>query len=78
MSKKSTKTIKKSDKKEKQDAPVIVYMWAIGLGVLGYLVVGEAIFETRPHPIHWLAGLIGGLAGIPLGWLWYRWRGDVF
>ncbi len=77
MSKKSTKPLKKSDKKEKQDTPVIVYMWVIGLGVLGYLVVGEAIFETRPHPIHWLAGLIGGLAGIPLGWLWYRWRGDV-
>lgn len=78
MSKKSAKPRKKSDDKKKQDTPVVVYMWAVGLGVLGYLVVGEAIFETRPHPIHWLVGLIGGLAGIPLGWLWYRWRGDVF
>ena len=63
---------------EKQEWPVVVYMWAIGLGLMGYLAVGEAIFESRPHPIHWLAGLIGGVLGIGIGWLWYRWRGDVF
>lgn len=64
--------------RDEKEWPVVVYMWAIGVGVIGYLVVGEAIFESRPHPIHWLSGLIGGMLGIALGWLWYRWRGDVF
>ena len=75
MSKKSTNPRKKSDKKEWS---VAVYIWAFGLGILGYLIVGEAIFEARTHPIHWLSGLVSGLAGIGIGWLWYRWRGDVF
>lgn len=72
-------TKKQSSKKaEKQkDWPVVVYMWAVGLGITGYLVVGEAIFESRPHPIHWIAGLVGGVFGVGVGWLWYRWRGDV-
>ena len=67
---------KKTEKRE--DWPVVVYLWAVGLGLVSYLVVGEAIFESRPHPIHWLAGLIGVIFGIGTGWLWYRWRGDVF
>lgn len=78
MSKKSANPRKNSDKKEQKEWPVVVYMWAFGLGILGYLIVGKAIFEARPHPIHWLSGLVGGLAGIGIGWLWYRWRGDVF
>jgi len=53
-------------------------MWAIGLALLGYMVV-ETVFHTAlSHPIHWLAALIGGIVGIGIGWLWYRWRGDVF
>ena len=68
-----------SKKAEKQkEWPVVVYLWAIGLGLMGYLAVGEAIFESRPHPIHWLVGVVGGVVGIGIGWLWYRWRGDVF
>lgn len=78
MSKKSANPRKKLDKKEQKEWPIVVYMWTFGLALLGYLIVGEGIFELRPHPIHWLAGLFGGLAGIPIGWLWYRWRGDVF
>jgi hypothetical protein len=30
-----------------------------------------------PHPYHWASGLIGGVVGILVGWVWYRWRGDV-
>ena len=67
---------KKAEKQE--DWPVVLYIWAIGSGLAGYLVVGQAIFESRPHPIHWLAGLIGAAFGIGVGGLWYRWRGDVF
>jgi len=53
-------------------------VWAIGLFMAFWFIGGEAILESQPHPIHWLAGLVGGLVGIPVGWLWYRWRGDVF
>lgn len=76
MSKKSKKQSKQIVKKE-QDWPVVVYMWAFGLAILGYLI-GETGFRTaKPHPFHWLLGLIGGILGIGAGWLWYRWRGDV-
>lgn len=82
MSKKTANPRKKSDnkveKKEKKEWPVVVYMWSFGLGILGYLIVGEAVFDTQPHPVHWLSGLVGGIIGIGVGWLWYRWRGDVF
>lgn len=78
MSKKSTKIKRKPVKNKQKEWPAVVYMWAIGLGVLGYLIVGEGILEVRPHPIHWLAGVIAAAVGIPVGWLWYRWRGDVF
>lgn len=68
-----------STKDEKpKEWPLVVYLWAISLGLMGYLAVGEAIFESRPHPIHWLAGVGGGVLGMGIGWLWYRWRGDVF
>ena len=77
MSKKSTKVRKQSEKK-KEEWPVVVYIWALGLGFVSY-VVAEAVFSTtKPHPIHWLSGLVGAIVGIGIGWLWYRWRGDVF
>jgi hypothetical protein len=41
-------------------------------------VVFRIVLDGYPHPYHWLSALIGALAGIPIGWLWYRWRGDVF
>jgi len=68
----------KQKTKEKQEWPIVVYMWAFGLALIGYLAVGKAIFQSRPHPIHWLSGLVGRVFGIGIGWLWYRWRGDVF
>ena len=57
--------------------PVVVYVWIFGLAIFGYLI-GRVGLNAYPHPYHWLSGLIGGGAGIPIGWLWYRWRGDVF
>ena len=72
------KKLSKQKVKEKKEWPVVVYLWAFGLALVGYLVVGEAVFESRPHPVHWLSGLIAGILGIGIGWLWYRWRGDVF
>lgn len=57
--------------------PAVVYLWIFGLAILAY-VVGRLALDGWPHPYHWLAALAGGLAGIPVGWLWYRWRGDIF
>ncbi|OGO14096.1 MAG: hypothetical protein A2Z66_04325 [Chloroflexi bacterium RBG_13_66_10] len=57
--------------------PLVVYLWIMGLGLLSYIVVGEMALRARPHPIHWAAALLGGVAGAGVGWLWYRWRGDV-
>ncbi|MBN8655915.1 MAG: hypothetical protein J0M11_09270 [Anaerolineae bacterium] len=68
---------KNKTKKDEKEWPLVVYMWAIGLGLVGYLVIGEMVFEFKPHPIHWLSGIVGGILGIGLGWIWFRWRGDV-
>lgn len=57
--------------------PVVVYLWAFGLAILGY-AVGRVGLSSLPHPYHWMSGVIGAVAGILIGWVWYRWRGDVF
>ncbi len=64
-------------KEQRRDWPVVVYVWGIGLGFLSYLFMGEVVLAARPHPVHWLAGLVGGGLGVGIGWLWFRWRGDV-
>ena len=74
---KVSKTASVKGKQEKKEWPVVVYLWIIGLGLFSYLI-GRFALDTFPHPYHWLSGLVGGLVGIPIGWLWYRWRGDVF
>lgn len=74
-------TLNKNSKQKinaKQEWPVVFYLWAIALGLMSYLAVGEAVLESKTHPVHWLAGLIGGVLGVGIGWLRYRWRGDVF
>ncbi len=62
---------------KRREWPAVVYFWAFGLAVMSY-VVARLTLNGQPHPYHWLAGVVGGLAGIPLGWLWFRWRGDLF
>jgi len=57
--------------------PAVVYLWIFGLAMMSYVVARFAL-DGQPHPYHWLAALTGGLAGIPMGSVWYRWRGDVF
>ncbi len=67
------------DKQQKQEWLVVIYIWMIGLFFFAYLA-SRMILDAYPHQFHWLAlpiGLSGALSGIPLGWLWYRWRGDV-
>jgi hypothetical protein len=71
-----TKTSKSRKPEARKEWPVVIYMWIFGLAILGYMAA-RMILYTQPHPYHWLAALLGGLAGIPIGWSWYRWRGDV-
>ena len=73
---KLTKSKKVSNKKARQDWPLVVYMWIIGLGFMSYLVARIALY-AYPHPIHWFSGVVGAVIGYFAGWLWYRWRGDV-
>ena len=61
----------------RKEWPAVIYFWIFGLAILSYLIARVGL-NAYPHPYHWLSGLGGGLAGIPIGWLWYRWHGDVF
>ncbi len=73
------KVANKKDRQKSQRSkewPLVVYLWTVGLGLVGYLT-GEFVFSTKPHPFHWLVLLIGIILGILIGWLWYRWRGDI-
>jgi hypothetical protein len=70
------KKLKNNKHEKRKDWPVVVYMWVFGLTIMSYMVA-RIILDAKPHPYHWLSAIIGGLAGIPIGWLWYRWRGDV-
>ncbi len=74
---KVSRTISTKEEEKRKEWPAVVYFWAIGLALLSYLIARIAL-DAYPHPYHWLSGLIGGITGIPLGWIWYRWRGDVF
>ncbi len=68
---------KASPKKDvKKDWPMVVYMWIVGLGIFGYVGARIAL-DGRPHPLHWVSGIGGAVVGYFVGWLWYRWRGDV-
>ena len=75
MSKVKTTKLKKN--RVRKEWPAAVYFWAFGLAITSY-VVARLVLDSWPHPYHWLSGVTGGVTGIPLGWLWYRWRGDVF
>jgi hypothetical protein len=75
---KVSKTVSTTNEgKKSKEWPAVVYFWAIGLAIFGYAAARVGL-DGFPHPYHWMTGIIGGLVGIPLGWLWYRWRGDIF
>ena len=56
--------------------PFVVFVGLIGLGLSGY-VISQMFLPVEAHPLHWLVALIGAVVGGFLGWLWYRWRGDI-
>ena len=70
------KLTKTKSEKKRQEWPLVVYMWMVGLGVFGY-VVARIGLDGYPHPWHWASGFVGGLIGLLAGWAWYRWRGDI-
>ena len=73
----SKTAIKKNGDKKSKEWPAVVHCWAIGLALVSY-VVARIGLDGMPHPYHWASAVVGGVAGIPLGWLWFRWRGDIF
>lgn len=60
--------------KAAQGIPLIVFYWAVGLGLLSYIV---SRFVFTPHPMHWASGIGGLLLGVIIGYIWYLKRGDV-
>ncbi len=56
--------------------PWVVLVGLIGLGLIGY-VLSQMFLPVEAHPSHWLVALISAIVGGVLGWLWYRWRGDI-
>lgn len=61
-------------KKAAQGIPLIVFYWAVGLGLVGYVV---SRFVFTPHPMHWASGAGGLLLGVIIGYIWFFTRGDV-
>lgn len=74
---KVSKTQSKPLPKQSKEWPAVVYVWALSLALVSYLVARVAL-DAYPHPYHWGGAIAGGLFGIGVGWLWYRWRGDIF
>lgn len=73
---KSNKSARSAQRPARHEWPLVIYVWIIGLGFTGYLVARIAL-DGQPHPVHWASGLIAGILGYFVGWLWYRWCGDI-
>ncbi len=56
--------------------PVVVYFAMAGFGFASYLVA-RIVLDGKPHPLHWISGIAGAGVGYVMGWIWYRWRGDI-
>jgi CHASE2 domain-containing sensor protein len=74
---KVSKTASTNEKQKSREWPVVVYFWIIGLALISY-IIARFVLNGYSHPYHWGIGLAGGVLGVGIGWLWYRWRGDVF
>ena len=60
----------------RQEWPIIVFFWMIGMGFLSYVIMRIAL-DGYPHPYHWASGLAGAITGFVIGWIWYFIRGDI-
>ena len=73
---KPTKLASAKSKNASGGIPFVVFVGVFGLGLLGY-VFSQIFTAAEAHPSHWLAALGAAVLGGVLGWLWYRWRGDI-
>ncbi len=73
---KSTKLVGLKPKRISQGIPFVVFVGLFGFGLLGY-VFSQVITAASDHPMHWLIAFGAAALGGVLGWLWYRWRGDI-
>lgn len=73
---KPTKLANAKSKNASGGIPFVVFVGVFGLGLLGY-VFSQMFLPVEAHSSHWLVALIGAALGGVLGWLWYRWRGDI-
>lgn len=73
---KPTKLASAKSKHTSGGLPFVVFVGIFGFGLLGY-VFSQMFLPVEAHPEHWLIALIGAALGGVLGWLWYRWRGDI-
>lgn len=73
---KTSKPNLKDQEKRTKEWPVVVYFWMFGLGALGYILSNVGL-SGLPHEYHWATGVIGAVVGFGVGWVWYRWRGDI-
>ena len=72
-----TKKISNSEgKSTNRGWPAVVYVWMVGLGILAY-VAGQVVLDANNHPVHWLLGFIGLVVGCLIGWIWYKFRGEM-
>jgi hypothetical protein len=65
------------EKEKSNEWPAVVFFWAFGLAIVSY-VTARIVLNSYHHPYHWVSGILGGILGVGVGWLWYRWRGDIF
>ena len=73
---KPTKLISAKSKTVSGAMPFVVLVGLLGLGLVGY-VLSQVFLPVEAHSAQWLVALIGAALGSVLGWLWYRWRGDI-
>ena len=73
---KPTKLDSVKSKYANEGVPLVIFVGLFGLGLLGY-VFSQMFLPVEAYSSHWLIALIGAALGGVLGWLWYRWRGDI-
>lgn len=73
---KPAKLINTKSKPSGSGLPFVVFVGFVGLGLLGY-VSSQMFLPVEAHTLHGLVALLGAALGGVLGWLWYRWRGDI-
>lgn len=67
---------RQKDQDKTKEWPAVVYFSMIGTAFAFYAVARVALNDL-PHPYHWGSGLAGIGVGLILGWVYYRWKGDI-